>query len=207
MGFLSIFTSGVLKVPLIILAVIIALYVIFKLMGFVSIGTDSIGIVEKWWSPNGSVPADGLIALKGEAGFQPYVLRAGVHFKTPLQYKVRAARLITIPQGQIGYVFARSGEPLKEGQATGKVVPECKSFQDVRAFLENGGQKGPQRQILREGTYAFNLAQFIIITKDKVYSIDSSKEESMQIESMRAELAKVNGFSPVLVGTFSRAED
>jgi Uncharacterized protein conserved in bacteria len=185
---------------------ILALFILLYGIGFTSIGTDEVGIVEKWWSLKGSVPADGLIALKGEAGYQPHVLRAGVHFKTPFKYKVKKVRLVTIPQGQIGYVFARSGESLADGQTLGKVIPECKSFQDVVAFLNNRGQKGPQRQILREGTYAFNLAQFIIITKDKVHSIFTSKDESEQIETMRSDLLRVNGFIPVVISSSKNLE-
>ncbi|WP_227865999.1 hypothetical protein [Clostridioides sp. ZZV14-6045] len=43
----------------------------------------------------------------------------------------------------------------------------CNDFQDTKTFLKNGGQKGPQRVVLREGTYAFNLAEFIILTKNE----------------------------------------
>ncbi len=76
--------------------------------------------------------------------------------------------LVTISQGKIGYVFARDGVPLPPGQTLGKVIPG-NTFEDVRAFMQGGGQRGPQRQILREGTYAFNLAQFIIITEAQIY--------------------------------------
>ncbi|WP_443662446.1 SPFH domain-containing protein [Clostridium sp.] len=186
--------------------VVVVLILIIYGIGATSIGSDEVGIVEKWWSSGGSVPADGLIALKGEAGYQPEVLRAGVHFKTPFKYKVKKVRLVTIPQGQIAYVFSRSGEGLGEGQTLGKVVPQSKSFQDVVAFLNNGGQKGPQRQILREGTYAFNLAQFIIITKDRVHSIYTSKEETAQIETMRSDLAKDSGFNPVVISSSKVSE-
>jgi len=186
--------------------VLVAIFLFAYGIGFTSIGTDEVGIVEKWWSMSGSVPSDGLIALKGEAGYQPEVLRAGVHFKTPFKYKVKKVRLVTIPQGQIAYVFSRSGESLGDGQTLGKVIPESKSFQDVVAFLNNYGQKGPQRQILREGTYAFNLAQFIIITKDKVHSIFTSKDETAQIETMRSDLARVAGFSPVLISNSKAPE-
>jgi len=184
---------------------LVALIFLLYGIGFTSIGTDEVGIVEKWWSLGGSVPTDGLIALKGEAGYQPRVLRAGVHFKTPFKYKIKKVRLVTIPQGQIAYVFSRSGESLGDGQTLGRVVSTSKSFQDVEAFLGNGGQKGPQRQILREGTYAFNLAQFIIITRDKVHSIFTSRDESAQIESMRSDLANVNGFSPVVIASSKSA--
>lgn len=198
--------SGTISI-LIFIAIGIAVFLLLLYgIGFTSIGTDEIGIVEKWWSLKGSVPSDGLIALKGEAGYQPQVLRAGVHFKTPFKYKVKKIRLVTIPQGQIGYVFARSGESLFDGQTLGRVVNDSKSFQDVAAFLNNGGQKGPQRQILREGTYAFNLAQFIIITKDKVHSIFTSKDESAQIETMRSDLLRVSGFNPVIIASTKTME-
>jgi len=193
----------------ILIFIVIGIAVVLLLLygiGFTSIGTDEVGIVEKWWSLKGSVPSDGLIALKGEAGYQPQVLRAGVHFKTPFKYKVKKIRLVTIPQGQIGYVFARSGESLSDGQTLGRLVSDSKSFQNVVAFLNNGGQKGPQRQILREGTYAFNLAQFIIITKDKVHSIFTSKDESAQIETMRSDLLRVSGFNPVIIASTKTIE-
>ncbi len=51
-------------------------------------------------------------------------------------------------------------------------------FQDVESFLKNGGQRGPQRRILREGTYAINLVQFIVITEERVYSLPLSREEA-----------------------------
>ena len=54
------------------------------------------------------------------------------------------APLVTIPQGKIGYIFARDGQLLSPTQtlATNNVVKE---FQDVTAFLAQGGQRGPQR--------------------------------------------------------------
>ncbi|WAM31724.1 SPFH domain-containing protein [Caldicellulosiruptor naganoensis] len=141
-----------------------------------------------------------IIALKGEAGFQPEVLRGGIHFRTPLMYKVHVVPLVTIPQGQIGYVFARDGKPLEPTQTLGKAVPECNNFQDVRAFLENGGPKGPQRGILREGTYAFNLAQFIVFTEDKIYYLPmGNKEEKEMIDNMAQILRQRNAFRPIII--------
>jgi uncharacterized membrane protein YqiK len=37
------------------------------------------------------------------------VLRGGWHFLMPFQYRVHRVSLVTIPQGKIGYVFARDG--------------------------------------------------------------------------------------------------
>src|SRR5215475_167976 len=109
-----------------------------------------IGIVEKLVSAKGSVKS-GLIALDGEAGFQPHVLRGGWHFLTPFQYRVHRMPLVTIPQGKIGYLFARDGHSLSPTQALASNL-RANNFQDATAFLRGGGQKGPQRMILREGT-------------------------------------------------------
>ena len=79
------------------------------------IPNNRLGILEKLWSFRGSI-SGGLIALRGEAGFQPDVLRGGYHFFMPFQYRIHNANLVTIPQGQIGYVFARDGVPLASTQ-------------------------------------------------------------------------------------------
>lgn len=167
-------------------------------LGIRVIRSDRVGIVERWWSPRGSLK-DRILALNHEAGYQPDVLRGGIHFRTPLMYKVHVMPLVTIPQGKIGYVYARDGEPLPAHQTLGRVIPE-NAFQDVRMFLNSSGQRGPQRQILREGTYAFNLAQFVIITETRTYYLPmGSREEQIVIESMAQNLVAVGGFDPVII--------
>ncbi len=177
---------------------LLGLVFVYKAIGVRVIRSDQVGIVEKWWSPKGSLK-DSIIATGGQAGYQPDVLRGGIHFRTPFMYRVRVMPLVTIPQGKIGYVFARDGEPLPPMQTLGGVV-DCKYFQDVRAFLGNAGQRGPQRAILREGTYAFNLAQFIIITDTAVYYMPmGNRQEDGTIQSMAQHLAAVGGFEPVVI--------
>ena len=66
------------------------------------IPNDRIGILEKKWSARHGSVRSGFIALSGEAGFQPEVLRGGYHVFRPFQYRVHAVPLVTIPQGQIG---------------------------------------------------------------------------------------------------------
>lgn len=177
---------------------LVGVLVLTWLAGFRIVRSDRVGIVTKWWSPKGSLH-DSIIALNGEAGYQPNVLRGGIHFRTPLMYTVHIVPLVTIPQGEVGYVFSRDGEPLPAQQTLGRVVEGC-AFQDVAAFITGGGQRGPQRQILREGTYAFNLAQFIIMTKAKTYylSMGDAVEEAT-IQSMASFLASIGGFDPVVI--------
>lgn len=115
-------------------------------------------------------------------------------------YKIHKYPLITIPQGQIAYIFARDGEPLNPVQTLGKVVKEANNFQDVNGFLQNGGQRGPQRGILREGTYAINLAQFIIITPNDIKTIAvGNAQEKQALASMQATLAARDAFGPIVI--------
>ena len=178
--------------------VVFGVIVFFWVIGFRVIASDKIAVVEKWWSPRGSIK-DAIISLHGEAGYQPNVLRGGIHFRSPLMYKVHVMPLVTISQGKIGYVFARDGVPLTPGQTLGKVV-KGNTFQDVKGFMELGGQRGPQRQILREGTYAFNLAQFIVLTEARIYYLPmGSAGEQTTIQAMAQHLNSVDGFNPVVI--------
>ena len=54
---------------------------------------------------------------------------------------------------------------LPNTQLLGRIVPESNNFQDARGFFANGGQKVRSAGSLREGTYAMNLAQFVVITR------------------------------------------
>lgn len=62
---------------------VVAAFVLAALMAtFRYIPNDRVGIVEKLWSSSGSLK-NGLIALNGEAGFQPRLLRGGWHVLRP----------------------------------------------------------------------------------------------------------------------------
>ncbi|MBI5824073.1 MAG: flotillin family protein [Chloroflexi bacterium] len=167
------------------------------LSGIRFIPNNRIGIIEKRFSGKGSVKS-GLIALSGEAGYQPRILRGGLHYLMPVQYVVHMMPLVTISQGKVGYVFARDGKQLDPAQvlASNAMVTD---FQDVEGFLKNEGQRGPQRRILREGTYAFNLVQFIVITEERIYTLPLSKEEGETIRGMAEVIAQRGGFRPVVI--------
>src|SRR5436309_2000437 len=171
--------------------------VLFLLRGIRYIPNTKVGLVEKRTSGKGSV-STGIIALNGEAGFQPALLRGGVHYLLPGQYKIHIHPLVTIPQGKIGYVFARDGVPLPPTQALASNAV-ADDLQDAAAFLQNGGQRGPQRKILREGTYAVNLAQFVVITTERVYFLPLEKSDEEIFQRMTKVIQDRAGFDPVVI--------
>src|ERR1700743_869712 len=148
-------------VPIMIgfVGLIVLLVIVQFAIGLRYISNNRVGIVEKLWSSAGSIKEGHIIALNGEAGYQATLLRGGLHFGYwRWQYRIHIAPLVTVPQGQIGYVYARDGLPLPPRQTLGRVI-ECNNFQDARTFLmrtgaeADHGQRGRQRAILREGVY------------------------------------------------------
>lgn len=183
---------GVIGVSLLVLLVLVVVA-----MSIVYIPNNRVGIVEKLISGRGSVKT-GFIALAGEAGFQPEILRGGWHFFMPGQYRIHKMPLVTIPQGKIGYVFARDGQDLPATQTIASNTA-ANNFQDVAGWMRSGGQKGPQRMILREGTYAINLAQFVVITEDHMFYLPLDKSEEITFQKMLSIIQDRKGFQPVII--------
>lgn len=194
-----------------VLLVLVGLVVFLELLGLRYIANNRVGVVEKLWSASGSVPEGRIIALQGEAGFQADVIRGGLHFGLwRWQYRIHRVTLVTVPQGKIGYVYARDGEPLLPSQTLGHVL-DCNNFQDGRSFLVGApagpdsapsvGQRGRQRAILREGVYAINVALFLVITEENVYRHELQGDKELKsLVKWQTELNEMDGFSPVVIG-------
>ncbi len=173
------------------------------LLGVRYIPHTKVGIVEKLWAPKGSLTEGRIIAANGEAGYQTEILRGGVHaLYYPWQFRIHREPLVSIPEGKIGYVYSRDGRPLAPAQTLGRVTA-CNNFQDARAFLETGGQRGRQRAILREGVYAINLALFVVVAEDRVYQGPVPEKNPAIYAGWQAQLRAIDGFDPVVVGTGS----
>jgi len=180
----------------VIAGVIVALTFLYS--SIVYVPNNRVGVLERLWAGKGSVKR-GLVALGGEAGYVPELLRGGFHLLFPFQYRVHKVDLVTVPQGEIGYVFARDGKALEAGQSLAG-NSNADDFESVREFLAAGGQKGPQRKVLREGVYAINIAQFVVLTRANTYAIALAKSDADTIESMRAQIEARGGFHPVVIG-------
>jgi uncharacterized membrane protein YqiK len=169
-------------------------------LGVRYISHNKVGIVEKLWSLKGSLKGGNIIALGGEAGFQADMLRGGLHlWFFPWQYRIHEEPLVMIAESKIGYVYTRDGKPLRPAQTLARVV-ESNHFQDARAFLRGDGQRGRQRVILREGLFAINLALFVVITEEKVFSGPIRESDEKKYEDWQSQLSAIDGFNPVIIG-------
>src|ERR1700722_16294305 len=97
-------------------AAVIVLLVVLRIANiFRYIPNNQVGIVERLWSPKGSITS-GFIALKGEAGYEPGVIRRVRNIFIPFTNRIHTPDLVTGRQGKTAYVFARDGQPLAPSQ-------------------------------------------------------------------------------------------
>ena len=134
-----------------------------RLLGVVIVPDDSIGLVTKkfvLFGSNRELPAGRIIALKGEAGLQADTLAPGLKFGFwPWQYQIDIKPFLVVPNGQIAIVESCDGNPMAAGHILGREV-KCDDFQDARAFLEHGGERGAQMAVIPPGTWRVNTLVF-----------------------------------------------
>ena len=149
------------------IAVAVALIGIASLVLFAGtwiISEDESGLVIKKFGA--ALPPGRLIALTGEAGYQADLLPPGWHFGLwRWKYRVERVPMVSVRSGEIALVVAADGSAIPGDRILGHEV-DSDDFQDARAFLENGGEKGRQLAFLRAGSYRINPSLFQVVTTD-----------------------------------------
>jgi uncharacterized membrane protein YqiK len=157
----------------IVLLVIVAMFwkAFLWLFGVIIVPDDSLGTVTKKFvifGANRNLPDGQIVALNGEAGYQADSLPPGLHVGLwPWQYAIELVKFTMIPQGKIGVVQACDGVPLPSGRVIARDV-DCSFFQDARAFLLGGGERGPQMKVIPPGTYRINPLLFTVALANAV---------------------------------------
>ncbi|HEY6283434.1 MAG TPA: SPFH domain-containing protein [Nitrososphaerales archaeon] len=151
--------------PSVYVVIIIALVLVwyFVLRGIFRIADDQIGILIRKFTGE-KMPQGQVIARHGQIGIQARTLVPGLYYRFPLIWDVKRARITTVAEANIGLVESIDGKPLPKNRLLGDEV-QCNSFQDAEAFLDGGGYKGPQVEILRPGRYRINTLAFNIEVK------------------------------------------
>lgn len=184
---------------------------------FVSIGADELGVITA--SDGESMPS-GRVFAEDKAGsthdnFQDpvaFLNNGGIRGKQlrfltngtfkihPLLFKVEKIKKTFIPEGSIGVVTAADGGSLLASQLLARSVDGHDNFQMAEIFLKNGGQKGPQIDFLRPGTYNVFRDMFkvetqpaITIREDSVGIVDARDGQPMDKEDVVASTPDVSG--------------
>lgn len=67
-----------------------------------------------------------------------------------------ALHLRLIPEGKQGVVTTLDGLPLRSGEIAGPRIEGHQAFQDAETFIQNGGSRGLQDEVLRAGEWFIN---------------------------------------------------
>ena len=143
---------------------------------FIVIGPAQVGLVTRRVSSRHNT-TDDPIAFAGEAGYQSDLLMPGVRFKLWPTFSVAKYPWVQVPAGEIGVVISQIGKTLATGAKSAAYRPEFGNFTDLRAFLDNGGEKGVQRPVLPPGTLIpVHPVAFLVITASKAYGLPIDRQ-------------------------------
>lgn len=98
----------------------------------------------------------------GQKGRQTHILTPGTYRINTLAFTVHLTDITIINENRVGIVTALDGQPIRPGQIAGDTVDGHNNFQDVDAFLNRGGNRGLQPQVVLAGSYFINPWAFQI---------------------------------------------
>jgi uncharacterized membrane protein YqiK len=92
----------------------------------------------------------------GRKGRQMAIITPGSYRINTFLFTVEMTEMSSIPVNAVGVVTTQEGNTLGEGQIAGKIITGHNKFQDVDAFMDKGGVKGLQEEVILAGTYFLN---------------------------------------------------
>jgi len=110
-----------------------------------------------------------ILANGGEKGRQLGILTAGTYrinlaqfsvitSSSAVEHEMTASQLLLhrVEPDMVGVVTTLDGQPIEAGEIAGPVIPGHDNFQNGQAFLNGGGRRGLQEQILLSGAWNLN---------------------------------------------------
>ena len=92
----------------------------------------------------------------GRKGRQTAIITPGSYRINTFLFELEMTDTTIIPDNAVGIVTTQEGKPLEEQQIAGRIVEGHNKFQDVDLFMESGGYKGLQEQVILAGSYFLN---------------------------------------------------
>jgi uncharacterized membrane protein YqiK len=146
---------------------------------FTTIPEDQIGIVE---SRDGKPLAAGRVLAKrvdcdsfqdarkfltegGERGPQITIIPPGTYRINRRVFEIDLRDVLEIEDNMVGVVTTREGKALATGDIAGREIVGHNMYQDAQAFIDGGGFKGLQEQVILAGRYFINPRFATVETK------------------------------------------
>lgn len=143
------------------------IFAIFGILSrsFLIVGGDEIATLNRVYLGD-DLPPGKIIALNGQKGPQSQIIGPGFHLMPIVRiiYDINFHPVQEIQEGHYGLLVAKDGAPLDEGSFIARPWIKGSEVDMLKAdyFLQNGGQKGPQLNVLEPGKYRINPFLFEI---------------------------------------------
>ncbi|MDJ0832093.1 MAG: SPFH domain-containing protein [Gammaproteobacteria bacterium] len=137
------------------------IFAIFGILSrsFLIVGGDEIATLNRIYLGD-DLPPGKIIALDGQKGPQAQIIGPGFHLMPIVRiiYDINFHPVQEIPEGHYGLLVTKDGAPLDEGSFIARPWQKGSEVDMLKAeyFLQNGGQKGPQFNVLEPGKYRIN---------------------------------------------------
>lgn len=92
----------------------------------------------------------------GQRGRQTAYITAGSYRINSYLFDITIADQIIINENMVGIITALDGQPIPQGQIAGSNVEGHNNFQDIDTFMNSGGCRGLQPQVILAGSYYIN---------------------------------------------------
>ena len=92
----------------------------------------------------------------GQKGRQTHILTPGTYRINTFAFTITVADMSIIHENMLGIVTTMDGAPIIPGQIAGKQIDGHNNFQDIDSFLQSGGKRGLQPQVILAGSYYIN---------------------------------------------------
>lgn len=92
----------------------------------------------------------------GQRGRQTAFITAGSYRINTFLFDITIADQLIIRENMVGIITTLDGEPIPVGQIAGGNVTGHNNFQDIDTFLNSGGCRGLQPQVILAGSYYIN---------------------------------------------------
>jgi len=100
--------------------------------------------------------AEKFIVNGGQKGRQTSYITAGSYRINTMLFQVSITEMVRIQESMVGIVTTLDGMPIEDGQIAGHDVVGHNNFQNFDTFLNNGGNRGLQPQVILAGSYNIN---------------------------------------------------
>ena len=105
----------------------------------------------------------------GQKGPQAAFLTPGSYRNNNFLFEVEMVPITQVQENKVGIITTLDGEPLDKGEIAGSSVEGHKNFQDPIAFINAGGRKGLQEDVILAGTYYLNPWFVLVEQVDMIY--------------------------------------